>query len=157
MVINKWINGEVLSYSNINSLGHIAIGLAQFLKELQSIDASNGSMAGTHNFYRGGLLKVYNDETINALDNLENIFPTKELRKVCEKALESKWNRKPVWVHGDVAVGNLLVNNGEISAVIDFGILGTGDPACDYVMTWTFFDKKSRDIFKQKLMYDDET
>jgi aminoglycoside phosphotransferase (APT) family kinase protein len=125
--------------------------------KLVSIDASNGPMAGTHNFYRGGLLKVYNDETINSLDNLENIFPTKELRKIWEKALETRWDKKPVWIHGDVAVGNLLVKNGKISAVIDFGILGTGDPACDYVMAWTFFDKKSRNIFKQKLMCDDET
>lgn len=155
--INKWIDGEVLSYSNINNLEDIAIGLAKFLKELQSIDASNGPMAGTHNFYRGGLLKVYNDETINALDNLENIFPTKELRKIWEKALETRWDKKPVWIHGDVAVGNLLVKNRKISAVIDFGILGTGDPACDYVMAWTFFDKNSRNIFKQKLMCDDET
>ncbi|MFV3010846.1 aminoglycoside phosphotransferase family protein [Clostridium botulinum] len=155
--INKWIDGDVLSYKNINNLDDIAIGIAKFLKELQAIDSSDGPAAGSHNFYRGGLLKVYNDETTNALNDLKNILPTDELKIIWERALESTWDKKPVWVHGDIAVGNILIKNGKIVAVIDFGILGTGDPACDYVMAWTFFDKKSRIVFKQRLMCDDET
>lgn len=155
--INKWIDGEVLSYHNVNNLEDIAIDLAKFLKELQAIDASDGPAAGAHNFYRGGLLKVYDNETINALNKLKDIFPTKELKKIWEKALETKWDKEPVWIHGDVAVGNIIVRDGKLAAVIDFGILGTGDPACDYVMAWTFFDKRSREIFKQELMCDNET
>ena len=50
-------------------------------------------------------------------------------------------DRKPVWVHGDVAPGNLLVKDGKLCAVIDFGILGVGDPACDAAMAWTFLMK----------------
>lgn len=155
--INKWIEGEVLSYDNINNLEDIVIDLAKFLKELQAIDATDGPAAGTHNFYRGGLLKVYDNETINALNKLKDIFLTKELKKIWEKALETKWDKEPVWIHGDVAVGNIIVRDGKLAAVIDFGILGTGDPACDYVMAWTFFDKRSREIFKQELMCDNET
>nr|WP_315527415.1 phosphotransferase [Carnobacterium maltaromaticum] len=62
-----------------------------------------------------------------------------------------------MWVHGDIAVGNLLVNDGHLSGVIDFGILGTGDPACDLVMAWTFFDSKSRKAFKEEMGLDDTT
>ena len=56
-----------------------------------------------------------------------------------------------------MAIGNLLVKNGKLSSVIDFGILGTGDPACDYVMAWTFFDSESRQVFKEELNCDEET
>lgn len=155
--INKWIEGEVLSYSNINSLEDIAVGLAKFLKELQDIDTTGRPLAGAHNFYRGGLLSVYNEETINALNSLENVFPKERLGDIWIRALESKWDKKPVWIHGDVAIGNILVRNGNISAVINFGILGIGDPACDYVMAWTFFDSKSREIFKRSLNCDEDT
>lgn len=53
--------------------------------------------------------------------------------------------------------GNLLVKDGKLCAVIDFGILGVGDPACDAAMAWTFFDKSSRKIFKEVLQIDEET
>jgi len=43
---------------------------------------------------------------------------------------------------------NLLVKNGELSAVIDFGGMGVGDPACDLVIAWTFFKGDSRDAFR---------
>lgn len=46
-----------------------------------------------------------------------------------------------------MAPGNLLVKNGSLCGVIDFGIMGIGDPACDYAMAWTFFDEKSRKYF----------
>ena len=52
--------------------------------------------------------------------------------------MSTTWDREPVWVHGDVAVGNLLVRDGRLAAVLDFGSSGVGDPACDIVIAWTF-------------------
>lgn len=72
-------------------------------------------------------------------------------------ALESKWSKDPVWVHGDIAPGNILVKEGKLNAIIDFGVLGIGDPACDAAMAWTFFDDNSRKIFKNALNMDEET
>lgn len=155
--IYKWIEGETLTYKNILNLDLLAIDLAKFLKELQSIDATLGPKAGKHNFYRGGSLNTYDDETRIALKNLKNIFDTNSLENIWKKCLKSKYTNKPVWIHGDIAVGNLLIKDGRLSAVIDFGILGTGDPACDYVMAWTFFSNKSREIFKSHLNCDEET
>ena len=60
-------------------------------------------------------------------------------------------------MHGDIAIGNLLVNNGELSAVIDFGQLGVGDPACDLVIAWTLFRDQSREVFKQAMSLDEQT
>lgn len=155
--IYKWIEGETLTYKDILNLDLLAIDLAKFLKELQSIDATLGPKAGKHNFYRGGSLNIYDNETRIALKNLKNIFDTNSLENIWKKCLKSKYTNKPVWIHGDIAVGNLLIKDGRLSAVIDFGILGTGDPACDYVIAWTFFSNKSREIFKSHLNCDEET
>ena len=62
-------------------------------------------------------------------------------------ACATRWTKLPVWIHGDVAVGNLLMDGGKLAAVIDFGGAAVGDPACDLVMTWTYFTGKARDIF----------
>ena len=65
--------------------------------------------------------------------------------------------RSPVWVHGDVSAGNLLVQTRKLRAVIDFGGLAIGDPACDLVIAWTFLKNKSREIFIQNVNMDQDT
>lgn len=65
------------------------------------------------------------------------------------------WDGPPVWIHGDLHAGNLLVDHGRLSAVIDFGGLGVGDPACDFVAAWTLFSGDSRDAFRAALSIDD--
>ncbi|GIN72834.1 acetyltransferase [Bacillus sp. J14TS2] len=154
--INKWLPGETVTQSNVK-LTVFAEELAAFLKELQRIDASNGPTAGVHNFYRGGELAVYDSETMAALKNLNKDVQLKKCQRIWQRSLASKWEKEGVWVHGDVAAGNLLVQNGHLSGVIDFGILGVGDPACDFAMAWTFFDRTSRQVFKEQLDIDEGT
>jgi aminoglycoside phosphotransferase (APT) family kinase protein len=62
-----------------------------------------------------------------------------------------------VWVHGDIAPGNLLIQDGRLCGVIDFGMLGVGDPACDLTMAWTFFDAESRVVFLTAMECDEGT
>jgi aminoglycoside phosphotransferase (APT) family kinase protein len=59
-----------------------------------------------------------------------------------------------VWFHGDVALGNLLVRDGQLTAVIDFGTSGVGDPACDLVLAWTLLDGQSREAFRRTVGQD---
>ncbi|WP_439022243.1 aminoglycoside phosphotransferase family protein [Bacillus thuringiensis] len=155
--INKWIEGETVTKEKVRDLNEFAADLGSFLLALQSIDASNGPIAGAHNFYRGGLISVYDKEARDAIENNKDVFDETVLKHLWDLALQSTWKRKPVWIHGDVAPGNLLVKDGKLSAVIDFGILGVGDPACDAAMAWTFFDQNSRNIFKEILRMDEET
>lgn len=155
--INEWIDGETSSKENIIDLNQFAKDLGQFLNEFQSIDAHGGPIAGTHNFFRGGNLAVYDQETRNSIDQTKEIFNKDLLTEIWETALSSKWEEEQVWVHGDIAPGNLLVKNGKLCAVIDFGILGVGDPSCDAAMAWTFFDTHSRNVFKNVLNFDDNT
>jgi aminoglycoside phosphotransferase (APT) family kinase protein len=62
-----------------------------------------------------------------------------------------------VWVHGDIAAGNLLMQEGRLSGVIDFGQLSIGDPACDLAITWMLFEGQSREIFRSMLPLDEGT
>jgi aminoglycoside phosphotransferase (APT) family kinase protein len=61
------------------------------------------------------------------------------------------------WFHGDVAQGNLLVIDGELAAVIDFGTCGVGDPACDLAVAWTLLTAAGRQAFRDRLSVDDAT
>jgi aminoglycoside phosphotransferase (APT) family kinase protein len=63
--------------------------------------------------------------------------PRDAILRAWEEAMSTTWDRDPVWLHGDVAVGNLLVRDGRLSGVIDFGSSGVGDPACDTVIART--------------------
>jgi aminoglycoside phosphotransferase (APT) family kinase protein len=154
--VNKWLDGETLTFENIDNSNQFANDLGEFLVELQSIDASGGPLAGEHNFYRGGDIAVYDDEFRDAINNV-NTFNKHLLKEIWELALTSKWSGEPVWIHGDIAPGNILIKNGKLCAVIDFGILGVGDPSCDAAMAWTFFDDSSRKTFKNALDFDAET
>lgn len=59
-----------------------------------------------------------------------------------------------MWVHGDLSAGNLLVQEGRLSTIIDFGQLAVGDPACDLAIAWTLFEGKSRKAFREMLPLD---
>ncbi|MVO98320.1 aminoglycoside phosphotransferase family protein [Paenibacillus lutrae] len=141
--VNRWIEGETANDDNVLNRNQFAADLAHFLKEHQAIDSSGGPLAGAHNFYRGGSLSTYDEETKTALTNLHFLPETDRFLEIWELALQSEWTKNPVWVHGDIAPGNLLVKDGKLCAVIDFGSMGIGDPACDLAITWTFFDDES--------------
>ena len=55
------------------------------------------------------------------------------------------------WFHGDVAEGNLLLSDGQLAAVIDFGTCGVGDPACDLAIAWTLLTAEGRQVFRERL------
>ena len=155
--IYQWIDGETASINNIADSSQCAIDLATFLIALQHIDSTGGPIAGQHNFYRGGNLKIYNTETQLAIKKLKNQYDTNVVQKIWNKAINSQWNNPPVWIHGDISPANLLVKNGKLIAVIDFGGLGIGDPACDLAIAWTFFNKKDRNTFRTTLAVDNAT
>lgn len=154
-LINRWIEGDTVTHDNTDAKA-LATDLAMFLNQLTAIDASEGIPAGPQNFHRGGNLVVYNDDTTSIIDTLHAPFDQKVLCEIWELALASTYSSEPVWLHGDVAVGNLLVKEGQLCGVIDFGNLGVGDPACDLVMAWNFFDDESRAIFLNEMGVDDD-
>lgn len=102
-------------------------------------------------------LGAYDGQTRKAIEALDDELDTDAVTAVWETALASTWSRAPVWIHGDVAVGNLLVEKGSLCAVIDFGSCGIGDPACDLAIAWTLFGGESREALRAALPLDRAT
>jgi aminoglycoside phosphotransferase (APT) family kinase protein len=152
-----WREGETARVERIEDLTEFALTLAAFLDALQSADATGGPLPGPHNFHRGAPLHIYDAETRRALLHLEGRIEVNAATEVWEAALSSTWSMPPVWFHGDVASGNLLVENGKLSAVIDFGTSGIGDPACDLAIAWHLFEGESREAFRDARALDNGT
>ncbi|HEY5106795.1 MAG TPA: phosphotransferase [Caulobacteraceae bacterium] len=72
-------------------------------------------------------------------------------------AQTAPWDRAPVWIHGDLSVGNLLAREGRLSGVIDWSCLGAGDPACELQVAWNLFDHDERQVFRGAMNVDDPT
>ena len=155
--VYRWLEGEHATIERIADLHQFATTLAHFLTALQRIDPADGPPPGPHNFYRGGPLTIYDDETRQSIAALDGKLDTDAATAVWESALEATWRGSPVWIHGDVAAGNLLVKNGRLSAVIDFGCSAVGDPACDLVIAWTLLSGESREAFRAALPLDEAT
>lgn len=153
-----WLEGEPLA----RHLGHIdlatiAVDVAAFLKSLQGIDATDGPLAGEHNFHRGGSLAVYDGEARAATLRLADEVDQRLAMEIWQLALSSSWQGQGVWVHGDIAEGNLLVRDGRLSAVIDFGSSGVGDPSSDLILAWNVLDAESRNVFRLAMDLDNAT
>jgi aminoglycoside phosphotransferase (APT) family kinase protein len=155
--VYRWIDGEIAARARIVDLPGFATSLAGFLNALRRVDATGGPAPGEHNFHRGGPLAVYAAEALEAIDALAAEIPRDAVLRAWEDAMSTSWDRDPVWVHGDVASGNLLVHDGALAAVLDFGCSGVGDPACDVVIAWTFLDDAGRERFRAALDADAAT
>jgi len=156
--VYRWLEGENATIEHIVDLRQAAIVLAEFVAALQRIDPTGGPPPGEHNSFRGAPLAMRDAETREAIKTLRSILDADEVTAAWEAALRvPAWKRPHVWVHGDLTAVNLLVERGELSAVIDFGCLGVGDSACDLMAAWTLFSGESRDLFRSALGIDDAT
>ncbi|MDQ4007264.1 MAG: aminoglycoside phosphotransferase family protein [Actinomycetota bacterium] len=155
--IYRWLEGETAETARVDDLDEFATTLADFLSALQRIDAVDGPPAGEHNFFRGGSLMLYDEETRDAISVLADRIDVTTATAVWEAAIASHWHGPPVWVHGDVSAANLLLHDGRLCAVIDFGSSGVGDPACDMVVAWTLLSGNSRETFRRAVAVDEPT
>ena len=152
-----WLPGETAERARIDDPARFAVQVGEFLLALQRCDAAGGPAAGRHSWYRGASLTHYDEETRRCLAQLDGQIDTVAAAGVWDAALAAEWRGDPVWFHGDVSAGNLLVREGRLSAVIDFGTSGVGDPACDLVIAWTMFDTDSRSAFRRTVGQDEGT
>ena len=155
--VYRWIEGETTAPERVSDLTRYATDLPGFLAALQQADAEGGPPPGEHNFFRGGPPAVYDGEARAAIAALAGRIDSGLATEVWDRALASSWPGPAVWFHGDIAAGNLLLRDGRLSAVIDFGTSGVGDPACDLAIAWTLFEGDSRAAFRAALPLDPET
>jgi len=156
--VYRWLKGESATPERITDLGQLAADLAQFVAALQRIDPTGGPSPGEHNFFRGVPLAKRDAATRAAIASLDGEIDVDAVTAAWEEALRApEWQRPPVWIHGDLDARNLLVENGRLSAVIDFGGLGVGDPACDVMVAWKVLSADTRDSFRAALSVDGAT
>jgi aminoglycoside phosphotransferase (APT) family kinase protein len=156
--IYNWIEGDIACRDNILDGDQAARDLAKFVVALQKIDAAHGPPPGLHNFFRGEPLANRDEAVRKAISDLNNLIDSELAISAWEMALNSpEFDGEPVWIHGDLHETNLLAVDGRISAVIDFGGLGVGDPACDLLVAWWLFSNNSRNVFRIELAVDDAT
>ena len=149
--VYRWLEGVPAALARVGDADAFATALACFLNALRRVDAAGGPAPGEHNFFRGGPLATYEREALDAIDALGDAIPREAVLRVWADAMSTSWDRDPVWVHGDVAAGNLLVRDGRLAGVLDFGSSGIGDPACDVVIAWTFLSGSARERFRAVL------
>jgi aminoglycoside phosphotransferase (APT) family kinase protein len=154
--VYRFIAGERAADASALDLGRFAADLAAFLLALQSIDTTGGPAPGDDNFHRGGELVRYDAEVREAIGILHDRIDAPQVLAAWPEATATRWSPPGVWVHGDVAPANLLVREGRLTAVIDFGNLAVGDPACDLAIAWTFLDPSARAVFRTTLGSFDE-
>ena len=125
---------------------------------MQRIDATGGPPPSRFNAFRGVPLATRDESTRASIAALGSTIDAAAATAAWEAALRApEWERSPVWIHGDLDARNLLARDGRITAVIDWGCLGVGDPACDVAVAWKMLDADARDVFRTALSVDDAT
>ncbi|MEV0526441.1 aminoglycoside phosphotransferase family protein [Streptomyces sp. NPDC050439] len=152
--VRGWLDGETAARGRIDDMPQFALAVAEFILALQRCDTTGGPLAGEHSWYRGASPAYYDEETRRCLAALEGRVDTERAAAVWDAALAAEWHGTPVWFHGDISQGNLLVADGKLTAVIDFGTSGVGDPACDLVITWGMLTGESREAFRRAVGQD---
>jgi aminoglycoside phosphotransferase (APT) family kinase protein len=156
--VYRWLDGENAALERLADVRQTAVTLAHFITALQQIDPSNGPPLGEHNSGRGVPLAERDGQTRQAIAALAGVIDTEAATAAWETALETPaWSGPPVWLHGDLQSGNLLAVDGVLTAVIDFGCLGVGDPACDLMVAWNLFSGEARRAFRAALAVDEAT
>lgn len=156
--IVQWMDGEEARPERMADPVEAARKLAGFVQALIAIDATGGPEPGAHNFWRGVPLAARDAITRRCIRESEGLVDTEAVRRAWEQDLGAPaWDRPPTWLHGDLAPDNVLLAGGRLSAVIDWGGLGVGDPAIELLPAWNLFPGASRDAYREALGLDHAT
>ncbi|WP_211274432.1 aminoglycoside phosphotransferase family protein [Streptomyces chattanoogensis] len=155
--VYRWLAGENPEAGALSEPVLLAKDLAGFVAEMRSI-----TLPGAPAAYRGGPLASLDASTRAAIEELRGIpeegVDCDAVAAVWEDALRAPgWDGPPVWLHADLMPGNLLVDGGRLTSVIDFGCMGLGDPACDLFPAWNLLPADARGVFREALGVDDAT
>ncbi|MGP3987259.1 aminoglycoside phosphotransferase family protein [Streptomyces sp. 3N207] len=155
--VHRWLAGENPEAGALSEPVLLAGDLAEFVAAMRSITLPGAPVA-----HRGGPVASLDAETRAAIEQLRAVpqegVDCDAAAAVWEDALRAPdWDGPPVWLHADLMPGNLLVEGGRLTSVIDFGCMGVGDPACDLFPVWNLLPSGAREIFREALAVDDAT
>ncbi|MGD3108870.1 aminoglycoside phosphotransferase family protein [Streptomyces sp. YGL11-2] len=162
--VHRWLDGERALPERLADPRQAATDLAQFLAALRRVDTAGGPPPEWSNGFRGVAMDDVRDSAVAArrlrsrIAALEGLVDTDALTAVWQAAASAPaWEGPPVWIHGDPSPGNVLAVDGQLGAVIDFGTLAVGDPACDLIGPWTLLPADARAVFRAALPVDEAT
>ncbi|KNB50611.1 aminoglycoside phosphotransferase family protein [Streptomyces caatingaensis] len=155
--VYRWLPGENPRAGALGAPEALAVDLARFVTAMRGV-----SLPGAPVAHRGGPVASLDRATRAAVEELRGIpgeaVDCDAALAVWEAALAAPpWDGPPVWLHADLMPGNLLVDGGRLTAVIDFGCAGAGDPACDLFPAWNLLPSGAREVFRAALGVDDAT
>jgi aminoglycoside phosphotransferase (APT) family kinase protein len=151
--VAPWFEGDLGSTISFTEHDSLATELASFVSELHVPAPADAPF----NPVRGVPLAA-RDESITARLATGIAPRADELMDAWRRARSVEpWSGAPLWLHGDLHPANILIHDGHLVAVLDFGDLTSGDPATDLATAWLTFDRAGRDRFRSALDYDDAT
>lgn len=154
--VSEWLDGEVATVEGLGDSAEAARALAAFLRALPGIRPDGACADGLGG--SGAALVARDSGTRTAIAAVADVFDAPAMTALWDAALAAPARQEaPVWFHGDFHTGNLLTVDGRLSAVIDFGSLGLGDPAVDMMAAFTLLSPEARAVFRAELDVDDAT
>ncbi|WP_173070558.1 aminoglycoside phosphotransferase family protein [Phytohabitans houttuyneae] len=153
--VYRWLEGQTLATRPDLDMRDVAVRLGRFVAALQRIDTAGAPRSPRAVPVRAGDTEVH--ESIERLAAV-GLVDAELATAVWEDALAAQpWAKPPVWLHGDLLPANLVARHGRLAAVIDFGQVGTGDPATDLLPAWALLTTRTRDVFRAVVGVDDAT
>ncbi|MFI0966253.1 aminoglycoside phosphotransferase family protein [Streptomyces sp. NPDC021080] len=147
----RWLDGDPPAPGALTCAQQLAADLGAFVTALRGTTLPGGPAS-----YRGTPLAAVDAETRSAIDDLRGAIDTGAATAAWEEALATPaWTGPPRWLHADLMPMNLLIREGRLAAVLDFGTLGTGDPACDFIPAWNLLPASARPAFRDAAGADD--
>lgn len=151
--ICRWLPGNNAN-GTIDDLDQAAVDLAAFVAALRLIDTTGAHQRQRRN--RGAPLIELDEAVRRSISELGDRIDGSAALESWQRSLEADpWPGPECWLHGDLLPGNILVVDGRISAVIDFGGFNVGDPACDLQPAWNLFAGSSRRRYRAELEVDE--
>ena len=155
--VYRWVAGANPEAGALPEPRSLAEDLAGFVTAMRRVTLPDAPTA-----HRGGPLASLDAATRAAIEALR-VIPEENVDcdavgAIWADALDvPEWSGAPVWLHADLMPGNLLVDAGRLTAVIDFGCTGVGDPACDLFPAWNLLPADAREVFRAAVDVDDGT
>lgn len=153
--VSPWLDGANPHVGDATDVRTLAADLAAFVHALQAVDTRGAP--GPRVGQRGGDLAGADERTRQRAEELRGETDVDGLLAVWDAGLHAPaWDRAPVWVHGDLMDGNVLLRDGRLAGVIDWGGLIAGDPSVELMVAWSFFDAETRVVYRDALGWADD-
>lgn len=154
--VYPWIAGRNPDPGEAGS--ELARDLADFVQALRGADTFGLAAEGPLHSYRADSIQLRDATTRRCIDECEGLIDTTRAAEAWDRAKRvPDYDGTPVWMHSDVQPGNVLVRDGRLASVIDWGAVALGEPAVDCIVAWTLLTPATRPAFRARVGVDDDT